>query len=255
MNAVIEPTFWSDPDFDEFSEPLPLYVYLYLISNPSVNALGAYQFSLRRASHDIRMDITDILQTIDQLVKARKVSYDKDSNWMWVHGYFGRQFKVPLSVRKPMIVHVNRMVQSLHADGFPWIKDFESRYRVLLEHFQSSSSTRACARRTGGAIGEEISYSRSFLEFWSQYPKKESKQMAFKSWCRHVDGKVDEAMVIAKAKEFSTACSEDGRERKFIKHPTTWINQHCWDDDYLPHKTTGRSKTLEELKAEHRQHP
>jgi len=44
----IHDDFWTDPDMEELT-PEQKFFYIYLITNPNVNQLGLYEFSVRRA--------------------------------------------------------------------------------------------------------------------------------------------------------------------------------------------------------------
>ena len=38
--------------------------------------------------------------------------------------------------------------------------------------------------------------------------------------------------LIDGARRYAAYCRKDNREREKIKHPTTWLNNGCWDDEY-----------------------
>lgn len=79
-----------------------------------------------------------------------------------------------------------------------------------------------------------------FDEFWDHYPNKREKLPARIVWNR-VTRNTDPNVIVAAAKAFG----EDPNlpaERKFIKHPATWLNKACWEDGALPE----RERTAEE---------
>tara|TARA_R100001460_G_scaffold21960_4_gene44660 strand:+ start:5794 stop:6603 length:810 start_codon:yes stop_codon:yes gene_type:complete len=47
----IHDTFWTDPDIEDLT-PEQKFFYLYLITNPSINQIGLYEFSFKRASFE-----------------------------------------------------------------------------------------------------------------------------------------------------------------------------------------------------------
>jgi hypothetical protein len=68
-----------------------------------------------------------------------------------------------------------------------------------------------------------------FDQFYSNYPKKVSKGGAkrkFNALAPEVQLKCIDA-----AKAYAEECKRSGTELRFIKHPTTWLNQGCWDDE------------------------
>lgn len=71
-----------------------------------------------------------------------------------------------------------------------------------------------------------------FDEFWLAYPRKAGKAAARKSFT--VALKTTNAQtLIAAATNYRC---DPNREDQYTKHPATWLNQGCWDDDPLPLK-------------------
>jgi uncharacterized protein YdaU (DUF1376 family) len=91
-----------------------------------------------------------------------------------------------------------------------------------------------------------------FLEFWSVYPRKIGKASALKamakiyraggpSWEKIMDG------VRAYAE------SAKSKDIQYVKHPATWLNSGCWDDELTPGEFTngtGRELTPKEKYSE-----
>jgi hypothetical protein len=74
--------------------------------------------------------------------------------------------------------------------------------------------------------------SESFDRFWSVYPKKVSKRGAQRIFERLLKkGEVRAADLINGAERYAEQCREHGTQPRFIKHPTTWLNAGCWDDE------------------------
>lgn len=79
---------------------------------------------------------------------------------------------------------------------------------------------------------KENYYTPSFESFWKMYPRKIGKKKAFEAW-RKADcenGILQE--VLKGAEAYADHCSSEKTEMKFIAHPTTWINQERWTDEY-----------------------
>ena len=77
-------------------------------------------------------------------------------------------------------------------------------------------------------VGNELGFS----VFWSDYPRKISKQAAFQVWKR-LRG-VDIAVLLAALanQKQSQQWVKDGGQ--FIPHPKTWLNQRRWEDELKP---------------------
>ena len=76
-------------------------------------------------------------------------------------------------------------------------------------------------------------FSAEFEKWWAKYPNKKSKQDALKSFNRVLKDKLatfDELMRGLEA--YSNDCKAKNTETHYIKHPSTWLNQGCWADEY-----------------------
>lgn len=81
-----------------------------------------------------------------------------------------------------------------------------------------------------------------FAEFWKEYPKKQGKGAAEKSFRRirpteEVHKQIMDA--IAKAKGSEQWTQENGR---YIPNPSTWLNQRRWEDEYPAANKPGERK-------------
>jgi len=89
-----------------------------------------------------------------------------------------------------------------------------------------------------------------FTQFWELYPKKAgSKGNAKKIWerlCSSKNGKRPEWRTIRKAIHEQKK-TEQWQDKKYIPHPTTWLNQERWIDDpesmnQIPRNTSSRQR-------------
>jgi len=98
-------------------------------------------------------------------------------------------------------------------------------------------------RKTNGNIQEvkEVKnkeYSKDFLEFYSAYPLKKSKAKAYKAWKKL---KPDLHTCLAALQSQMIEKGFLKAEKKFCpewKHPSTWLNQQCWEDEVETEKKT-----------------
>ena len=67
-----------------------------------------------------------------------------------------------------------------------------------------------------------------FDDFYASYPRKTARGAAKISWRKACKG-VDANLIISQAALF--AASVHGKDKKFIPHPATWLNQERWDDE------------------------
>lgn len=69
-----------------------------------------------------------------------------------------------------------------------------------------------------------------FDEFWDVYPRHISKSAALAKFVKLVKDGVDPAELATGAKRYAEYAR--GQDPRYIKHPTTWLNQGCWEDEY-----------------------
>ena len=64
-----------------------------------------------------------------------------------------------------------------------------------------------------------------FSRFWDAYNMKKSRKLCYTKFM-NLSYETCEKCIIA-AKEYSASITDT----KFKKHPSTWLNQECWDDE------------------------
>lgn len=69
-----------------------------------------------------------------------------------------------------------------------------------------------------------------FGAFWQQYPRKEGRKAAVKAWEKAARD-TDPATILAGLENATQVWSATGTERRFIPHPTTWLNRGSWADE------------------------
>jgi hypothetical protein len=73
---------------------------------------------------------------------------------------------------------------------------------------------------------------QAFEEFWASYPRKTGKTMALKAWSKlDVTPRLFKKMIEAVQKQFV------GKEKQFIPHASTWLNQARWGDEVIATNT------------------
>jgi hypothetical protein len=72
----------------------------------------------------------------------------------------------------------------------------------------------------------------AFEKFWRAYPKRVAKGAAFKAFAKATEGGTDPEALIAGAERYAN--ERVGQEDRFTKHPATWLNGGCWEDEPAP---------------------
>lgn len=88
-------------------------------------------------------------------------------------------------------------------------------------------------------------YTEAFLRFWKAYPRKTAKLKAFQSWQNHVDETDrDSVTQIIGDLEKRTRARFWAADQSKIPMPTTFINQHRWEDEWEPEVKTRGKETM-----------
>lgn len=82
-----------------------------------------------------------------------------------------------------------------------------------------------------------------FEQFWSAYPRKVNKKNTLKIWIReNCDSVLPKILAFLDVANKSERWSPENM--KYIKHPSTFLNGECWEDDladYPPARIDGKS--------------
>lgn len=73
-------------------------------------------------------------------------------------------------------------------------------------------------------------YPDDFEEFWRTYPRHEDKKKAFSVWQKALKGGATADEIIAGAARY--AKYRAGEPKQYTKHPATWLNGDCWENEY-----------------------
>jgi len=124
----------------------------------------------------------------------------------------------------------------------PQNKNITSCYSIVnYETYQGDNTTDCTTNRpqTGhkqyqnkNDKNEKNNYSVDFLKFYSAYPRKIAKTAAYKKWVS-LNNKLPplDNILLAIEKQKEWRRNANGEFRPDWKHPATWLNQGCWEDE------------------------
>jgi hypothetical protein len=71
-----------------------------------------------------------------------------------------------------------------------------------------------------------------FAAFWDAYPNKVGKGAARRAWRSAIRSRHDDPkQIILAAEHFRDLCQRERTEKKYIPHPSTWLNGERYNDD------------------------
>ena len=82
-----------------------------------------------------------------------------------------------------------------------------------------------------------------FMTFWNHYPRKRERKGAYRKW-KTITTTVNPSLLIEGAKNYRK--ETEGREEKYIKLPTTWMNAGGWEDEYTETPTPQTALTRDQ---------
>jgi hypothetical protein len=75
----------------------------------------------------------------------------------------------------------------------------------------------------------KIEYSDEFKAFYEAYPKKNSPDVAWRSWSDETVLLPEHyQLVIERAKAYAEACVSEAKDMQYVKHPSTWLRAGDW---------------------------
>lgn len=92
----------------------------------------------------------------------------------------------------------------------------------------------------------EKKYKNSFLDFWEAYPRKIDKGNAYKKYQARLNDGYSERDLITAATNYADQCRREKTERKFIKHPKTFLSDTTPFVDYLKNEHQDKKKIIKE---------
>lgn len=89
----------------------------------------------------------------------------------------------------------------------------------------------------------------NFTEFWTVYPRRVGKGQARRAWKTALSKTTVESL-LSGARRYAEL--KLGTDPQYIKHPSTWLNGECWEDEIPAPSTYSRAggvKSREHLSA------
>lgn len=76
-------------------------------------------------------------------------------------------------------------------------------------------------------------YTKSFEEFWKNYPRKKEKARAYKCYMARLNDGYSEEELLTACKNYAYECEKEKTEQRYIKHGSTFLSDSMPFLDYL----------------------
>ena len=77
-----------------------------------------------------------------------------------------------------------------------------------------------------------VEHEQQFEQFWLLYPRKVSKKAAKKAWIDINPDGILFSTIMTAIKTANQYWNHQGISLKHIPHPSTWLNEERWEDEY-----------------------
>ena len=76
-------------------------------------------------------------------------------------------------------------------------------------------------------------YHDDFSTFWTTYPRRIGKRHALKAYNAAIKRGISVADILRGAVTVAEQVKAGRQELAYVKHPSTWLNGDCWEDEVL----------------------
>jgi hypothetical protein len=234
----VHTSFWQDGFVLDLT-PEEKYFYIYLMTNSKTNQIGCYELPKRVIEIETGYNRETVDKLLDIFIHKKKILYCSETkeilvlNW---HKYnWSKSPKVANCIKKeyqcitndefkniikPLLIEYGYCIDSLSIDLGEKLKTKNQKLKTKKDIKEYAHSSQALTQN-------------DFEIFWSIYPRKVSKKPAGKIYARLISQGIDNKTLIDGATAYAEWCKRNAEEPQFIKHPSTWLNNECWNDELV----------------------
>ncbi len=214
----IHDDFWTDPDIEELT-PEQKYFYLYLITNPSVNQIGLYELSIKRACFETGYNSDTVCKLLEYFEKQGKILRSQKSREILVRKFYYHNKSESPKVKK----HVDTLLEGVKDRNLiQYIYDIDIASQE--EEVQVQEEVQEEEETSDESQPSQTCY--EFDDFWDDYDHKKDRKKSEQKW-----KKISEAE-RQKIKEFIPVYKKHQPSNEYRKYPTTFLNSEIWNDDW-----------------------
>jgi hypothetical protein len=247
----VHSNFWNSADIRSLDDDGRILA-LYLLTNPHSNAIGAYLLPDSYIADDLQWSLERVRQTLCQTVSKGFCKRFRDGRHIVICSHLKWNPIENPNVAKAAL----KQCEQIPTDdpAFQCVFNGLERYR---DRFGNDWET--VSKRYGKPFRIPKPYPKpkpepkpkpgpkpepepnlpslrsddGFEDWWRHVPKKVEKQAARKAFDAILKkGASTFPELMNGIQRYAAAC--EGKEPKFIKHPTTWLSKGCWSDEEAP---------------------
>lgn len=133
---------------------------------------------------------------------------------------------------------INKVKFNRYRANLPLLKEFDGGGKETLQGGSKETlpNNKLLDNESDNDIKEKISKKEIDTEFeslWKRYPRKKSRESAYKSYLKARQNGTTYDEVINGLENYLKEIEVKKTETQYIKHGSTWFSQHCWQDEYV----------------------
>lgn len=258
IKRIVDVQFWNDDKVLEYFSPEDKLFMLYLMTNPHTTQLGIYSINKKHMSFELGYTIDVINVLLDRFEnKYKMIKYSNDTKEIAIKNYLRYSIiKGGAPVRDCLIKEIKNVKnKDLLRYVFSYLKQFELNSTVtnlIAEYEQKNGELLYFNENKNDNENEnenEVSYTdtsndtsndtlntkkinKEFELLWKEYPNKQGKVKALKSYIKaRTKDKVEYQNIKNGLDKYLIYCKQN-KDWYSPKNGSTWFNQQSWNDEY-----------------------
>lgn len=111
--------------------------------------------------------------------------------------------------------------------------NMQNNKQITTDNKVNNNNNNTCSKNK--KIKKDNTLDDKFNKWYEIYPNKKSKINAKKAFEKALNKTTFETL-LSGVEKYKKEIEIKNTEKRYIKHPSTWLNQECWEDEYLTEK-------------------
>lgn len=242
-------SFWTDPKVVDDYTPEDRYFMLYAMTNQYTNIIGCYEISIKQMSNDLGYTKDVVENLLKRFIEVHKtIDYDFDTKELMVNNWNKYNWSSSPKLDNPLYTAIESVKSDVFHDRLATfynnretVKENEDMvsipYRYSMDTTITITNTIPITNSISNtnSITNKLSNKELEEEFeiiWSNYPRKQGKANALKSYIKARKKGTSKEEVLLGLEKYVYYITIEKIQPQYIKQGSTWFNQECWNDDY-----------------------
>lgn len=231
-------SFWTDTKVTDDYTPEERYFMLYALTNSYTNVIGCYEISIKQMSNDLGYTKDVIENLLERFSKVHKtIEYDCGTKELLILNWSKYNWNASPKLNSSLLTNIAKVKSDRFYNQLARIYNERETIEEILplrdteeqiEEIVLFKEELPVPKKTV----EKIDYKAEFEEVWKEYPKKQGKANALKSYEKARKRGVDKQTILDGIFAYLDYIQAEKTDFKYIKQGSTWFNQECWNDDY-----------------------